>query len=184
LVGWVHQWRRIPGPIWLLLTLYPLSIILVFVAARYRTPLVPVISVLAAAGCLALVSALRSRNLLRLATHGGLVGAAVAVTCLPGPFPRERVNYAAELHRLLANRLFAEQRIDQAIQQYRLALDFEPDDPDIHGRLGEAMLRQGRLEEAIVHYTASLRVRPDSATNRACLGIALQQNDQLEQAIA
>lgn len=182
-VGWVHQRRRVPGPIWLLLTLYPLSIILVFVAARYRTPLVPVISVLAAAGCLAIVTALRSRNLLGLATHAGLFAAAVAVTCLPGPFPRERINYAAELHRLLANRLFAERRIDEAIQEYTQALEFAPDDPDIHGKLGEAMLRQGRVEEAIVHYTASLRVRPDSATNRACLGIALQQNGQIEQAI-
>ena len=184
LVGWVHQRRRIPGPVWLLLTLYPLSIILVFVAARYRTPLVPVISVLAAAGCLALVTALRSRDLLRLATHGGLVAAAVAVSCLPGSIGRERINYAAELHRLLANRFFTEQRIGEAIQEYTQALEFTPDDPDIHGKLGEALLRQERIEEAIVHYRASLRVRPNSATNRACLGIALQQNGQLEQAIA
>ncbi|UCE99320.1 MAG: glycosyltransferase family 39 protein, partial [Planctomycetota bacterium] len=52
LLGLVSYRRQLPVPILLFLIFYPLSIILVFVAGRYRVPIIPVMSVLAGAGFL------------------------------------------------------------------------------------------------------------------------------------
>ena len=183
LVACVHQRRKIPGPVWLMTLLYPLSTILVFTAARYRAPLLPIVSVLAAAGLLALIAAARSRDLRRLAAYLALAAAGVATACVPGPFRAEQINYAAELHRLLGHRFSAEGKTDHAIQAYRHSLRFAPNDADVHGKLAEALLIKGDPGGAIVHYTASLNSRPDSALNRARLGLAFHEDGQLERAI-
>jgi len=159
LVACVHHRRKIPGPVWLMTLLYPLSIILVFTAARYRAPLLPIVSVLAAAGFLALVAAVRSRDMRRLAAYLALAAAGVAAACVPGPFRPEQINYAAELHRLLGHRFSTEGKTDQAIQAYKHSLRFAQNDPDVHGKLAEALLIKGDSDGAIVHYTASLNSR-------------------------
>ena len=50
LLGLMARWREVPGPVWLLLLAYPAAVITVFVAGRYRVPIVPVAVVMAAAG--------------------------------------------------------------------------------------------------------------------------------------
>jgi tetratricopeptide (TPR) repeat protein len=183
LIACVHHRRSIPGPVWLMTLLYPLSTILVFTAARYRAPLLPVVSVLAAAGALALVTATRSRDPRRLAVYLALAVAGVAIACVPGPFRPEQINYKAELHRLLGHRFFAEGKTDRAIQAYRESLRFAPNDADVNGKLAEALLIKGDPGGAIVHYTASLNSRPGSALNRARLGLAFHEDGQLERAV-
>jgi tetratricopeptide (TPR) repeat protein len=182
-VGLIHHRRTIPGPMWLLLILYPLSIIVVFVAARYRAPLIGVLSIPAAAGCLALINAIREQHWRRLASRAALIAGVIAVISLPGPFRQEQPDYAAELHLLLGNRLFDQQKVTDAVKEFRKGLEFAPDDPDLHGRLAEALLTAGQIDGAITHYTESVRLRPGSAVNRACLGIALQEKGQLDRAI-
>ena len=183
-VGAVWHWRKLPGPIWLALTLYPLAILLVFVAARYRMPLVPIIAILAAAGGVAIGGALRVRDWRRLGLSGGVTAAMLLLSTLPGPFPAERINYRAELHQFLGNRLFQEHKLVEAVQQYKVALAFAPEDADVHGKLAEALLEVGLPDEAITHYEASLRTRPDSAANAAALGVVLLQQGEVERAIA
>jgi len=62
LLGLIYYWRKVPLPIVLFVMLYPLSIILVFVTGRYRVPIVPVMAVLAGAGCLAFARIIRARR--------------------------------------------------------------------------------------------------------------------------
>jgi tetratricopeptide (TPR) repeat protein len=183
LVGLVHHRRKIPGPVWLFLTLCPLAIVLVFVAARYRTPLVPVLAVPAAAGALTFVRAVRNTDWTQLARSGGVVVVVAVATTLPGPFPAERVNYDAELYQFLGNRFLHERKTTEAIGAYQQALQFAPEDPAVHAKLAEALLTEGRVDDAIKHYEASLRVRPDSELTHASLGIALAQKGELEQAV-
>ena len=182
-VGALRHARRIPAPIWLLLSFYSLSIILIFVAARYRTPLIPLIAVLAAAGCFALRDVVRERRRAQLVTYGTVIVAVIALSTLPGPFREERLNYAAELHLLLGNRHFEEDRIAASIEQYRLGLELAPDDADLHGKLGEALLMENEAGEAIGHYEAALRLRPGSAANHAALGLALIQLGHTQRAV-
>ncbi len=183
LLGLLRHGRRLPVPIWLLLTLQPASVVLVFVAARYRAPLLPVIAIAAAAGLLALPGLLRAGWRQR-ALLGLLLAGTVLIQTVPGPFPAEQVNYSAELYRLLAIRHYQENQLPQAINRYQQALEYAPDDPDIHAGLARVLLVAGSADAAVNHYETSLRMRPDVAVNHAALGAALEQIGRLEQAAA
>jgi len=184
LIACVHKRHEIPCPVWLMTIVYSLSTILVLTASRYRAPLLPVVCVLAAAGFLALVAVVRSRDLRRLAAYLMLAGVGVGISCVPRPFRAEQINYAAELHRLLGHRFWAEGKTDKAIEFYERSLRFAENDADVHAKLAEALLVQGDRVGAITHYTASLNIRPQSSLNRARLGLAFHENGQLDQAIA
>jgi Flp pilus assembly protein TadD/4-amino-4-deoxy-L-arabinose transferase-like glycosyltransferase len=182
-VGMIHSARRIPAPVWLLMVLYSLAVILVFPAARYRVPLLPIVCLLAAAGCFGLLTAARAPGRLRLTGYVVLaVGVAVLIS-LPGPFPAESVNCAKEIHQFLGNRFSTNGRPDEAIGAYREALVYAPRDPDIHAKLAEALINEGDVDGAIHHYGESLQSRPDSALNHACLGVALGQKGDFPRAI-
>jgi len=182
-IGLVHHGRRVPVPVWLLLILYPAAVVLVFVAGRYRAPLVPVMAVPAAAGCLVLIAAVRTRNARRVLAGAAIAAAVVLAGTLPGPFLEERTNYAAELHQLVGNRLMAEDRLNESIAQYRLALERGSEQPAVHAKLAEALLRSQDYGGAIEHYRAALARRPDHAMNRFCLGLAYEAGGRLDEAL-
>lgn len=182
-VGLVRYARRIPAPVWLMLVLYPLAIVLIFNAARYRAPLIPILAVPAAAGLLVLVDNVRTRRWQGLAANGGLIAVTLVCAVLPGPFKVERINYDAELYLLVGNRLLHDGRPREALERYREGLRFDPESPDLNGQIGKLLLLAGRPREAVSHYENSLRSRPGAAPNHASLGLALLELGELERAI-
>jgi hypothetical protein len=95
-VGLAYNRRQISMPLILFVLLYPASIILVFVAGRYRVPIIPVVIILAAAGLCTIIRAIRLKQSKKLITVSTLVVAIVLLSSLPGPFCEEQVNYEAE----------------------------------------------------------------------------------------
>lgn len=182
-VGLVAHRRTFPAPVWLLLALYPLAVILVFPAARYRAPLVPVLAVAAAAGGAALVTMVRAARWRSVTVYVALLAVVVLSATLGGPFPAERIDYAAELHLLVGNRHLRNGRPQAAITAFEEGLRQSPDDADLHARLGEVLLGEGRAASATAHLEAALRARPGSAANHALLGIACEQQGELTRAI-
>jgi tetratricopeptide (TPR) repeat protein len=182
-IGLIHCRRLIPAPLWFMLVLYPLAIVLVFNAARYRVPIIPVLAVPAAGGVLAVIEEVRKRKWGALAGYGVLSGLTLAVATIPGPFRTEQINYNAELHLLLGNRYAYEQKQAPAIEQFEAGLRFDPDNSDLHANLATALLTTGQVDGAIAHYAAAVRLRPGSALNHARFGLALFQGDDLERAM-
>jgi hypothetical protein len=76
----------LPAPVILYLALYALAVVLVFVSARYRAPVVPVVSLLAAAGVTWLVDSFRAGRSRTLAAAGLMMVLVGAVAVIPGPF--------------------------------------------------------------------------------------------------
>jgi tetratricopeptide (TPR) repeat protein len=183
-IGLIHCRRSIPAPMWFMLILYPLAIILVFNAARYRVPIIPVLAVPAAAGALAILDSARSRNWTTLCGYCIVSALLVATSTIPGPFRTEQFNYNAELHLLLGNRYSHEQKLAPAIEQFQAGLQFDPGNSDLHANLATALLTTGQVEPAIQHYAAAVCLRPGSALNHARYGLALYQHGDLDQAIA
>jgi len=183
LIGLIRHGRRIPAPFWFMLILHPAAIILVFNAARYRAPLIPIIAVIAAGGALTIAEALRNLRWTALAGYGAICALVVAASTLPGPFPMEQLNYDAELHLLLGNRYNHEQKLAPAIEQFKAGLQFDSNNPDLHANLAKALLALERLDEAIEHYAAAVRLRPGSALNHTLYGLALFQRGDFERAI-
>jgi len=87
-------------------------------------------------------------------------------------------------HYDLGNALAGRGRVEEAIAQYRKALEINPDLADAHHNLGLALAGRGQVEEAIAQYRKALEINPDDVKVRNNLGNALAGRGQVEEAIA
>ena len=80
-------------------------------------------------------------------------------------------NYLA--HNNLGNALYRDGRRDEAIAEYRKALDIKPDYAEALNNLGVVLFAKGDLEAAIAQYRKALDIKPDYAEAIHNLGSAL-----------
>ncbi len=78
-------------------------------------------------------------------------------------------------HRTLALQADAIGDREEAVRQFRLALELEPDDADLQLSLGMALDRAGRAREALPELEAALRLDPQSAQASFMLGTILER---------
>lgn len=78
-------------------------------------------------------------------------------------------------HRTLALQADANGDRDEAIRQFRYAVELEPDDADLQISLGMALNRAGRAREALVELEAALRLDPQSAQAHYVSGTILER---------
>jgi tetratricopeptide (TPR) repeat protein len=64
-------------------------------------------------------------------------------------------------HQVLAESLLAQERVDEALDEYRAALKLKPDLAGIHLAIGNLLMSRGRATEALEEYRAELLLRPD-----------------------
>lgn len=181
-VGLVGRWRRVPAPIVFFIVLYPLSIVLVFVSARYRLPVVPVVAVLAGAGAVHLAELFSARRVGRLALAGGMGVATLVLTILPGAFAEERVDYRAEMYVWLGDDYRAARRYDDARQYYERALQSDPDSRLAQIRLGHLLMITGDPDQAITHLNQAL-VQKDDYLAYYYRGLSYQKRGDLALAL-
>jgi tetratricopeptide (TPR) repeat protein len=87
-------------------------------------------------------------------------------------------------HNNLGNARFQKGGVGDAIAQYRVALEINPDYADAYNNLGNALFQKGNVDEAIVHYQRSLEINPDNAEAHNNLGLARFQKGGVNDAIA
>jgi tetratricopeptide (TPR) repeat protein len=144
-----------PGSLFLafITTGFAVSVVLFFVADRYRLPLVPLLAPAAAAGGLELLRALQARERGRLAALVALGGVA-AVAVFPDWFGAGRERISADFQMGQVHLMRGEP--DQALAFLELARRTDPNDPDVHNSLGAAHVRIGDLQAAEGDYQAAL----------------------------
>ena len=86
-------------------------------------------------------------------------------------------------HYSVANALVLSGRTSEAIDQYKQALQIDPDYADAHHNLGSTLFLAGRTPEAIEHYEQALRIDPAFAGAHNNLGNALVQTGRAAEAI-
>ncbi len=84
-------------------------------------------------------------------------------------------NYIA--HQNLGSSHQRQKRIDEAIQEYRLALILKPDSPGIHHNLGVIYQGAGQLDEAIQEFKIALRLYPPFIEARKNLALAIKEKE-------
>ncbi len=117
-------------------------------------------------------------------TDGGY-SAGVGVS-MPDPLMEELRNAlrSPQRHRTMALQADAAGDREEAVRQFRLALELEPDDADLQLSLGMALDRGGRPREALVELEAALRLDPRSAQANYMVGTLLERAGRDAEAIA
>jgi Tfp pilus assembly protein PilF len=182
-VGLVHLGRRIPLLIVLFLACYGAAVILVFVAARYRAPLVPALSIPAAAGALALVDLVRRGQRKRAGVYAALVIAVAALSSLPGPFLREQIDYHGEMLYMVGTRMIEDDEDALALELLQAALERRPDHAETHNALGNLRFKHGDHAAAATHYRRAVAIDAGFRVARDNLGRALLARGRFDEAV-
>jgi Flp pilus assembly protein TadD len=172
-VGLFFRWRQIPGPVTLFVFLYSVSIILVFVSSRYRTPMAPVVCCLAAGGLGEIINRMRSGQDKRWIGVTACVLVIILLATVGGPFGAEKVNYEAEIYYCLGYYAREAEEFSQAIDHYEMCLQLNPNIFAAHNNLAVILRKRGDLEQAVAHYNKALQLEPDYTKTRLNIARAL-----------
>ena len=86
-------------------------------------------------------------------------------------------------HNALGTYLNDNRQMDEAIAQYRKALDIDPNYPEAHNNLAVALAEVGKSSEAIIQLEEAVRLRPDYLKGHINLGNLLFGAGRLDEAI-
>jgi tetratricopeptide (TPR) repeat protein len=155
---------------------YAASVVLFFVFARYRYPLVPFLILFAAAPFDAKVrnhiAHLRAGNSRKWVAAGAVVLVAIFANWpLLSPTLMQAIT-----ENNLGTALQEQKQFDQAIRHHERAIELRPDYAPAYNNLGAALRAAGRIDEAVARYRQALALKPDFAS--ASYNLA---NAQLEQ---
>lgn len=168
LVTWPQ--RRRLSIIYTIALTYAASVVLFFIYARYRDPLVPFLLLFASA---ALAHGFETWR----ATSGRSRGLAVAalaaiIVATNWPLLSASETRAVSEHNLAAA-LQSEGRADDAIAHYRRAIEIKKDYAPSYSNLGAALMAKGETGAAIDAYRQAIAIAPDLADAHFNLGNAL-----------
>jgi len=184
LLGLFFYRRKVPGPLWLFLVLYPASVILTHVEARYRIPIILPMCVLAGVVVVKITEWARLRQWLNIIGAAVFCAAAGFACSIAGPFYAEKhIAYDVELHYVLGGSLANRGRINEAMASYREAIRSKPDYLDAYKNLGSLLVEQQRLNEAVEHYNTAMAIFADEAGLHEGLGLALFEQGKINEAV-
>lgn len=157
-------------PLWGFVAVYSVSVVLFFVNARFRLPVLPVLMVFAAHALLGWLDALRARRFGAAAAGLG-VAVALAVACRAG-VPRQVVGGEAAGHYLLGIAAARDGEHERALEELERSLELHP--PRAQAALarwqrGRSLAALGRDEEALRDLRAALELNPDDPRPLATL---------------
>lgn len=159
---------------------YFLSVLPFFVSARYRVPVIPFVLLFGAYAVSRVAHLLRVRNL-----RGGVawVAAGVGFYLLAGASATDSPADLGKWHCDRGLAYYRRGRLDAAINEYRQAIQADPNSKMAHINLASAFSEQGALDEAISHSREALRLSPNVAALHNNLGITLAKAGRSDEAI-
>jgi tetratricopeptide (TPR) repeat protein len=75
-------------------------------------------------------------------------------------------------------------RCEEAVVDFRKALELDPELAEAHTQFGVTLTRLGRYDDAIAEFQEALRIRPDHPWTLKSWGEALRANGDIEPALA
>jgi tetratricopeptide (TPR) repeat protein len=167
-LGLIVYWRRTPLSIWLNLFLLSnvLGLVIVYVTARYRLPMTPVVIVYAAAGLMWLVEAVRDRRQEKVAPAMLLLLTMLAVAFVIDPGPACRTDFSQPL--LNAARYYEFQgKPASALKALELLEQISPNhdrEAQVLEMVGACAVDEGRYEDARRALARSIELDPRPAS--------------------
>jgi len=160
---------------------YSLSVILFFVNARFRAPLLPLAFIFAMLAAERMAGWARSRAFPKL--FGALAAGLILLGFCNAPWLRWNDRPLRAAMRLDLGLAFARQaQYPEAEAEFREALRIKDNIPEAHLSLGNVLALQGREEQAIHEFIIALLEQPDYAEAHYNLGLTFQRLGKMEEA--
>ena len=172
-----REWRRL----WILYAaaaVYALAVVLFYVMARYRYPLVPIVVLFAASGLLGAWDRIRLRSgrAIRELGLGAALALPVAVLC---NWPLARMHGDDVTYFNIGTALLDLHRPAEAMDQLKRAEKINPSFPATYNNLGLASQQMGDLSQARRYFERAIALDPEMATAHFNLGqVCLKQGDR------
>ena len=151
---------------------YAGAVVLVFVSARYRLPLVPVLCMLAGGGTVWLYDACRARRWRGVVAAGAGCIVLAMLASVFGPFPQERNDYRAELELFLARAAYRDGDDAATLAHLTVAARRIPTDSGVHNALATLFLKTGDVRAAGEHAARAVELDERNYEAHATLGDA------------
>ena len=169
----------------LLLTLfifsYMISVIIFFVSARYRLPIVPFLIIFSSYTLYRFVEMIRAKEVKGIATLGALL--ILFLVGVNKNFAYFKVIPTSHYNNL--GKIYSKEgRLDKAISELKKALSIDPHFVEAHCNLGIAYLKKGLIKEAIDEHKKALKIKPNYALAHYNLGNAYVKKGRLDEAIS
>jgi tetratricopeptide (TPR) repeat protein len=159
---------------------YAASVVMFYVFARYRFPMVPFLVLLAAAGLASAGSYFRG---ISPARRAGAI-ASVAGSALLANWPLLSIDLMRAVSETnLAVALQLDGRGEEATSHYQRAIALRPDYAPAYNNLGSALRTNGRPDEAVAVFERALDLRPDYAEAHYNAGNAFVELGKTSEAI-
>jgi tetratricopeptide (TPR) repeat protein len=183
LLGLVATWpdRRRLWPVLAFFGVYAASVVIFYVFARYRFPLVPFLVLFAAVGALSARGLFAASSLSRRAGLMAAMAAAAVAVNWPLLSPT-RMRAITETN--LGTALHESGRLDEAVARYEKAVGLEPDYAPAYNNLGVTLRAQGKVDAAIAAYERGLRLDADYPDLHYNLANALLSQNRADEAAA
>lgn len=136
---------------------YGFSIVLFFVTARYRMPIVPFLLIFSSYTIFWFIQKVKERNLKK--TVFALVAVIVVFALCSTDLYGTHVLNKSLIHVSFGNRYFEKGNFDKAIEEYKESLIHNPNNVDALCALGNTYMMVGRQNEAVDLYRKSLGIR-------------------------
>ena len=175
--AWVARRRKGASLLILFLLSYMGSVLLFFVNARYRLPVIPVIIIFSSTGVLWLWDRARDRRWRPLVV-GLLVVAGVAVF-VNVDFYGTHVGDRAQTHNTLGLAHASAGRYDHAVSEYQRAVELSPGYAKAHNNMGISLGLLGRADEALAAYGHAAELDPELASARNNIGTLFMRRGDL-----
>ena len=155
------------------------GVVLFYVFARYRYPVVPLLMLFAGAAITTSADLVRGRRWRELAPAAvALLLAAVAANVSL----RSKDDQLAAAYNNSASVLTEKREDARAVEYFRRSLALQPGDPEVLGNLGLALMRLKQVDEAIATFRRAADLRPQDPRAWMRLASALDQTGQVDEA--
>ena len=160
-IGLAGSFRKIPLPFLILLGMFGASLVLVFISARYRTPLIPLLAVLAGQGFVSILQGARQSSGSKVKWTWPLLSIFVLAATFPGPFAQENIDMEGELYFGVGHNFYRRGDWPAAVENLEKSVALDPWAPAPRNFLGISLVRMGRFKAACAHFDTAVILKPD-----------------------
>lgn len=160
------------------LVTYSFSVVLFYVTARYRVPLVPALIPFASYFAIEGWKNFRKQNKMTL-----IFGNVIFLLFLYFIFKPVNILDRHISYYNLGTAYLKNNQLNESIAKFQEALKINPNFARAYSNLGIAQYQKGEYDEAIKHYSRALALKPDFADTHNNLGVVLSDQGKLDEAI-